>query len=192
MRLCHPNSLLQVLVAVQQSLLLEQRLTRSVRSRFEDSNLGLSGSVGGSCILSLYSKLYVMCSTTDAASTAINFSRAGVDKGIVDSPPSRGPTRTPLCSSLPLKRLISTVPQSRSLSRALRTQTTLHRKLYGSADNNDVDPRFRDLGLTTISASRPGSSALVLRLEGDLIILLQLCRSSVSPSYGLLPWRVVR
>ena len=150
MTLSHPNSFLQVLVLVQQSLLLGQRLTTSLRSRFEDSNPGLSEFVGRSCIPSLYSKLYVMCSVIDAASAAIDFSRAGVDKGAVDSPSNQGLARTPLCSPSPLKRMVSTPLRSRSLSPTPRTQTTPHRNLYGSADIDDVDPCFRNLGAMVV------------------------------------------
>ena len=150
MTLSHPNSFLQVLVPVQQWLLLGQRLTKTLRLGSEDPNLGLLGFVGGSYIPSLYSKPYVMFSAPDPASAAIDFSRAGVDEGAVDSPPGRGPARTPLCSPSPLKRVVSTPLRSRSLSPTLRTHTTPHMKLYGSADNDNVDPCFRNLGAMVV------------------------------------------
>ena len=39
---------------------------------------------------------------TDAASAAIDFSKTDVNDGVVDSPPSRGPWRSPVLSAFPL------------------------------------------------------------------------------------------
>ena len=76
---------------------------------------------------------------TDVAFTAIKFSRANVDEDVVDSHPSQELARTPLCSPLLFKRVVSTPLRSRSLSPIPRTETTPHKKLYGSPDNDDVD-----------------------------------------------------
>ena len=57
----------------------------------------------GGCTLSQYPKPYVLFSAINVASAAIDFSRKNVDDGIVDSPPSRGPWRSPVLSALPLE-----------------------------------------------------------------------------------------
>ena len=51
-----------------------------------------------------FSKLYVMFSTTIAASTAIDYSKENVEDGVVDSPPSRGPVLAPIFSPSRLKQ----------------------------------------------------------------------------------------
>ena len=144
-----------------------------------------------------------MCSTANAASGAINFLKAGVDGGVVDSLPSRGPSLTRLCFQSSLKPAVSTPLRSRSFSPALRTQTILDKKLHGSTDNDDVDPRFCDLGALvfppvhhhrpmTMSHSRTCSGTQVPRLEENRIVLLQPCKRGVSPCYGPLSSCIVR
>ena len=121
-----------------------QRLTRSLLSGSGASYSGASESAGGSCGPSRYSRPYVLCSATDAASAAIDFSKGSVDDGVVDSPPSRGPVRTPICSPSPLKQATSTAVRSRSHSPNPRSKSTPHRKLYrGSADEYAI-PRLED------------------------------------------------
>ena len=63
---------------------------------------GRSKSAQGRCGPSQYSKPYVMFSATDVASAAIDFSKTDVNDGVVDSPPSRGPWRSPVLSASPL------------------------------------------------------------------------------------------
>jgi hypothetical protein len=46
-------------------------------------------------------------SAADAASAAIDYSKGNIEDGVVDSPPSRGPLRTPISSPSPLKRVSS-------------------------------------------------------------------------------------
>lgn len=115
----------------------------------------MSKSTGGSCVPSKFSRPYVMCSRIDAPSTAIDFSKGSVDDGVVDSPPSRGPVRTPVCSPLPLKRAESLPVRRRSLSPTPRTETTPHRKLYGSFDGDRVDPRPEEEVLSPTVLARP-------------------------------------
>ena len=64
---------------------------------------GRSKSSDGGCAFSQYSKSYVLFSATNAASTAIDFSRKNVDNGVVDNPPSRGPWRSPVLLASPLE-----------------------------------------------------------------------------------------
>ena len=54
--------------------------------------------------LSQYSKLYVLFSAIDIASTTIDFSKRNVNDKIVDSLPSRGPPRSPIVAASPLQR----------------------------------------------------------------------------------------
>ena len=49
-----------------------------------------------------YSKPNVLFSATSAASVAIDFSKGNVEDGVVDSPSSRGPWRSPVVSASPL------------------------------------------------------------------------------------------
>ena len=66
-------------------------------------------------------------SAADAASAAIDYSKGDVEEGVVDSPPSRGPTRTLICSPSPLKRTLST--RGGMFSPASRTEGATSRKL---------------------------------------------------------------
>lgn len=85
---------------------LQERCIRTVKpwNREGQTKSLLSGSEGGSCETTPYSRPYLLRSAADASSTAIDFSKGGVEDGVVDSPPSRGPVRTPACSPSPLKR----------------------------------------------------------------------------------------
>ena len=85
---------------------------------------GQSKSAQGRCGPSQYSKPYVMFSATDATSAAIDFSKTDVNDGVVDSPPSRGPWRSPVLSASPLQGSPCVGRRHRSPSR------TPHRQLY--------------------------------------------------------------
>lgn len=74
-------------------------LTRSLRSG--------SDSGGSSCDSLPYSKPYLLRSAADAISAAIDYSKADIEDGVVNSPPSRGPIRTPMCSPSPLRHVSS-------------------------------------------------------------------------------------
>lgn len=125
-------------------LLDKQPLTRSLLSGSEASHSRSSHSGGGSCFATPYSKPYVLCSATDAASAAIDFSKENVEEGVVDSPPSRGLARTPICSPSPLKRIASTPSRMRSQSPAQLTEFTPNRKLYKDDTVEAIDLRVED------------------------------------------------
>lgn len=141
-------------------------MTRSMRSGSEMSLSMRSDSAGGSCMPTLHSRPYVMCSATDAASAAIDYSRGNVEEGVVDSPPSRGPLRTPICSPSPLKHTASTPGRQ-------NTEVTPQRKLYADPSelpSNQVDdntknklgpcdelPRVEDSGFDSLQSTRSGS-----------------------------------
>ena len=93
---------------------------------------GRSKSAQRRCGPSQYSKPYVMFSVTDAASAAIDFSKKDVNDGVVDSPPSRGPWRSPVLSGSPLQGSPCVGHWHRSPSRSpLRSPSrTPHRQLY--------------------------------------------------------------
>ena len=135
-----------------------QPLTRSLLSGSDASFPGASESAGGSCGPSRYSKPYVLCSATDAASAAIDFSKGSVDDGVVDSPPSRGSAKTPVCSPSPLKRSTSTPVRDRSHSPTPRTESTPQRKLYGDCGDDAVIPRVEDGGASPVRSSAPGEA----------------------------------
>ena len=66
----------------------------------------------------------------DAASAAIDFLKGNVEEDVVDSPPSHGAPRTPICSPSPLKRIASTLGRKHFQSPTQRTEFTPNRKLY--------------------------------------------------------------
>ena len=132
---------LQIGGSFSRLLLQKQPLTRSLLSGSEVSRSRTSHSVEGSCFAISYSKPYVLCSATDAASAAIDFSKGNVKVGVVDSPPSRGVLRTPVCSPSPLKRIASTPSRMRSQSPTQRTEFTPNRKLYTDDIVEAVGPR---------------------------------------------------
>ena len=54
------------------------------------------------CLPSQFSKLYLMYSATDVASTAIDFTKENVEDGVVNSPLSWDAARLPVCLPSPL------------------------------------------------------------------------------------------
>ena len=93
---------------------------------------GRSKSAQGRCGPSQYSKPYVMFSATDAASAAIDFSKKDVNDGVVDSPLSQGPWRSPVLSASPLQGSPCVGRRHRSPSRSPHRSPsrTPHRQLY--------------------------------------------------------------
>ena len=79
---------------------------------------------------SQYSKPYVLFSTTDAASAAIDFSKSNVEDGVVDSPPSRGLRGSPIVSPSPLQGSLCRPRSDRSSSPTPRSSNTPHQQLY--------------------------------------------------------------
>ena len=71
-----------------------------------------------------------MCTATDAASVTIDFSKGNVEDGAVNSPPSRGPRRSPICSPSPLKRTLPESSGLRTFSPTTRPTGNPNRKLY--------------------------------------------------------------
>lgn len=78
-----------------------------------------------------------MYTATDAASATMDFTREGVDDDVVDSPPSRGPVRTPLCSPSPLKRICTSPSRRRSMSPTLPSCKMPQRQLYSGLERPD-------------------------------------------------------
>ena len=117
----------------------EQKLTRSLRSGTDVSQSVTFESGGENCYPAPYSKPYVMCSAVDAASAAIDFTKGNVEDGVVDSPPSRGVGKTPLCSPSPLKRERTAEGDLRLGSSKPCNQGTAHRKLYALAEESVED-----------------------------------------------------
>ena len=85
------------------------------------------------CLPFQFSKPYLMYSTTDAASTTVNFAKGNVEDGVVNSPPSWNAARLPMYSPSPLRGYGLTPTQKRSCS---PTKGNLHipqRRLYCKA-----------------------------------------------------------
>jgi hypothetical protein len=80
----------------------------SMADRSDTIGAECSGSMQGDCVLSQFSKPYLMYSTTDAASAALDFSKGNVEDGVVDSPPSYSAGRLHVCSPSPLRDCRST------------------------------------------------------------------------------------
>ena len=55
------------------------------------------------CLPSQFSKPYLIYSTTNATSVAINFAKGSLEDGVVNSPPSWDAARLPVCSPSPLQ-----------------------------------------------------------------------------------------
>jgi len=115
---------------------------RSLVSGSENTLSSDYGFMGGSGCTAPVSKPYLLWSAADAASAAIDFSKGDVEDGVVDSPPSRGPGRTPVCSPSPLKRASSN--QGRSFSPPLQADAGTSRKLELLVEDAQEDPRLDD------------------------------------------------
>jgi hypothetical protein len=92
-----------------------------------------SGSIEGHCLLSQFSKPYLMYSAIDAASAAVDFAKGNVEDGVVNSPPSRDAARLHVCSPSPLWGYGSTPTRQCSYSPTKRTLCTPQRQLYCKA-----------------------------------------------------------
>ena len=123
-----------------------QKLMRSLFSSSEKS-LSTNSELGGaSCDTVLLSKPYnVFRSSMDAASAAIDYSKGNINNGVVDSPPSCGPERSPMYSPSPLKRVSSS--RWRSLSPTLRMDGATSRKLQLSLEGAIEHLRLDDVVL---------------------------------------------
>jgi hypothetical protein len=100
----------------------------------EDRTAGVdvecSGSIQGDCVPSQFSKPYLMYSATNAASAIVDFAKGNVEDGVVNSPPSRGASRSPVCSPSPL-RGCDWIPTGQcSCSLTEQTIRTPQRQLY--------------------------------------------------------------
>ena len=73
--------------------------TGASESKYGSLLFGRSVFKDGSLASLQYSKPYVLFSATDAASAAIDFSKGNVEDGVVNSPPNRGPWRSPVVST---------------------------------------------------------------------------------------------
>ena len=126
-----------------------QRLTRSLLSRSENSISGKSALEGGSCGTAPLSKPYMLCLAADAASTAIEYSKGNIEDKVIDSPPSRGPVKTPICSPSSLKRASSS--QGHSFSSAHQTKVTISCRL----DLPELEAGNYPLGKDKVPSSKP-------------------------------------
>jgi hypothetical protein len=98
----------------------------------------------GDCVLSQFSKPYLMYSATDAASMALDFSKRNVEDGTIDSPPSRSAGRTPVCSPSPFRDYRSTPIRQRSRSPTHHNVRTPQRQLYCKASLNKDEAKEKD------------------------------------------------
>ena len=89
-----------------------------------------SGSIQGDCVPSQFSKLYLMYSVTDVASTMVEFAKDNVEDGVVNSLPSRGVGRSPVYSPSPLQGCDWTPTGQCSYSLIERIICTPQRQLY--------------------------------------------------------------
>ena len=61
------------------------------------------GSIQGDCVLSQFSKPYLMYSTTNVAFATIDFAKDNVEDSVVNNPLSSGAGRSPIYSLSPLR-----------------------------------------------------------------------------------------
>jgi len=106
----------------------------SYRTSLPERSVSHSPSVAAS----FASRRYDLFTATDAASATMDFTKEGVDDGVVDSPPSRGPVRTPVCSPSPLKRLCTSPSRRRSMSPNPPACKTPQRQLYVGVEPLDL------------------------------------------------------
>ena len=99
-----------------------------------------------SCDTAPFSKPYMFRSATDAASTAIDYSKGNIEDRVLDSPPSRGPGRTLICSPSLLKRVSPNRGQYSSPT--LRTDEATSRKLQLPLENAMEHPWLEDVVLS--------------------------------------------
>ena len=95
-----------------------------------------------------------MFSAIDAASAAIDFSKKDVNDGVVDSPPSRGPWRSPVLSGSPLQGSPCVGRRHRSPSRSPHRSPSRmpHRQLYKRCTGEDSLHVFGHFDLQCVSA----------------------------------------
>ena len=91
----------------------------------------------------------MLCLATDAASAAIDYSKGNIEDGVIDSPPSRGPMKTPICSPSPLKRASSN--RGCSFSSAHRTEVATSCRL----DLPKLEAGNYPLGKDKVPSSKP-------------------------------------
>jgi hypothetical protein len=100
----------------------------------EDRTAGVDaecfGSIQGDCVPSQFSKPYLMYSATDVAFATVDFAKGNVEDGVINSPPSRGAGRLPVCSPSPLRGCDWTPTKQRSCSLTERTVCTPQSQLY--------------------------------------------------------------
>ena len=91
----------------------------------------------------------MLCSAVDAASATIDYSKGNIEDRVVDSPPSRGPVNTPICSPSPLKWASSS--RGHSFSSTHWTEAITSRKL----DLPELEAGNYPLGEDKITSSKP-------------------------------------
>ena len=91
----------------------------------------------------------MLCSAADAASATIDYSKGNIEDGVVNSPPSRGPVKTPICSPSPLKR--ASLSWGRSFSSPHRTEAATSRRL----DLPKLEAGNYPLGEDKVPSSKP-------------------------------------
>ena len=104
----------------------------------------MSSSSGGSCFGAPHSKPFVMCSAKNTASATLDFSKGSVEDGVVNSPPSQGVVKTPLCSLSPLKRAQSSRREVGLSSPNSRNQIISNRELYAHIEEGAELLRVND------------------------------------------------
>ena len=107
-----------------------------------------SGSIQGDCVPSQFSKPYLVYSAIDATCATIDFAKGNIEDGVVNSPPSRGAGRLPVCSPSPLRGCDWTLIRQRSCSLTENIvcipQTQLYSKLpkYNIEDTKEIPVHY--------------------------------------------------
>ena len=109
-----------------------------------------SGSIQGDCVPSQFLKPYLIYSATDAASAIVDFAKGNTEDGVVNSPPSRGASRSPVCSLSPLQGCDWTPTEQCSCLLTEKTVCTPEKQLYSKPpkcsieDEKEIDPMHFD------------------------------------------------
>ena len=98
-----------------------------------------SESIQGDCVPSQFSKLYLMYSATVDTSAIVDFAKGNIEDDVMNSPPSRGANRSPICSPFPLQGCDWTPIGQRSYSLTKKTIRILQRQLYSKLPKCSIE-----------------------------------------------------
>ena len=95
--------------------------------------------IQGNYVPSQFSKPYLMYSATDTASVTVDYAKGNIEDSVMNSPPSHGAGRLPVCSSSPLRGCNWTPTGQRSCLLTEKTVCTSQRQLYSKPPKCSIE-----------------------------------------------------